>query len=197
LELYFMSNRPGGYGSWDMYVSKRATTNDPWGDPVNLGPTVNSPTNDAMPRLSPDGLLMFFGSFRAGGYGDYDIWMTRRTNRSAPWQPPVNLGPIVNGPGRDFLPFVAPDGSALHFIRWDGNIGTLSIAPILPVVDFNADEAVDLADLVLLIDNWGTAATLYDIGPYAWGDGVVDIEDLKVFVAEWEKVDPVDLQDGP
>ena len=59
-------------------------------------------------------------------------------------------------------------------------------APILPIVDFNADEVVDLADLVLLIDNWGTDNTLYDIGPYAWGDGIVDIQDLKVFIEYWE-----------
>jgi len=49
---------------------------------------------------------------------------------------------------------------------------------------------VDLDDLRLLIDNWGTDNTLYDIGPYAWGDGKVDIEDLKVFTAEWEKQTP-------
>jgi hypothetical protein len=49
---------------------------------------------------------------------------------------------------------------------------------------------VDLDDLRLLIDNWGTDNTLYDIGPYAWGDGRVDIEDLKAFIAEWEKENP-------
>jgi len=42
----------------------------------------------------------------------------------------------------------------------------------------------------MLIDNWGTDKTLYDIGPFAWGDGKVDIEDLKVFIAEWEKANP-------
>ena len=64
--------------------------------------------------------------------------------------------------------------------------------PILPIVDFNADGNVDLDDLRLLIDidNWGTDNTLYDIGPFAWGDGIVDIEDLKVFTAEWEKQNP-------
>jgi hypothetical protein len=39
----------------------------------------------------------------------------------------------------------------------------------------------------MLIDNWGMDETLYDIGPMPWGDGVVDVEDLKVFIAEWEK----------
>ena len=48
------------------------------------------------------------------------------------------------------------------------------------VVDFNGDELIDLLDLEQLISNWGTDDQLYDIGPMAWGDGVVDIEDLKV-----------------
>jgi hypothetical protein len=39
----------------------------------------------------------------------------------------------------------------------------------------------------MLIDNWGTDDTLYDIGPMPWGDGTVDVEDLKVFITHWEK----------
>ena len=62
--------------------------------------------------------------------------------------------------------------------------------PILPVVDFNADKKVDLVDLVMLIDNWGTNKTLCDIGPMPWGDGKVDIEDLKVFMTYYEKENP-------
>lgn len=46
---------------------------------------------------------------------------------------------------------------------------------------------MDLDDLRLLINNWGTDKTLYDVGPYACGDGKVAIEDLKVFIAEWER----------
>ena len=42
LELYLDGDRPGTYGSWDLWIATRATTNDPWGDPVNLGPSVNS-----------------------------------------------------------------------------------------------------------------------------------------------------------
>jgi hypothetical protein len=67
LELYFNSTCSGGYGGDNIYVSKRATPNDPWGDPVNVGPAVNSPGADAWASLSPDGLLMFFGSDRPGG----------------------------------------------------------------------------------------------------------------------------------
>ncbi|MHC4331939.1 MAG: TolB family protein, partial [Planctomycetota bacterium] len=46
LELYFSSDRPGGYGLDDIYVMTRATTEDDWGEPVNLGPLVNSSTAD-------------------------------------------------------------------------------------------------------------------------------------------------------
>jgi len=192
LELYFQSDRPGGYGGIDLYVSTRATTQDLWGDPVNLGPAVNSPVHGVLPFLSPDGLLLVFVSDPPGGYGGGDLWMARRASRSAPWQPAVNLGPIVNGPIDEMYPCFAPDGSALYFARMDASTSTFTQmkAPILPVVDFNADGKVDLDDLVLLIDHWGTDNTLYDIGPFAWGDGVVDVEDLKVFIAEWEKENP-------
>jgi serine/threonine protein kinase/Tol biopolymer transport system component/Tfp pilus assembly protein PilF len=192
LELYLSSNRPGGLGGPDIYVSKRATTQDPWGDPANLGPAVNSPSAELITRLSPDGLLLFFSSDRPGGFGQYgDGYVARRASRSAPWQPAVNLGPIVNATTFNW-PIVSPDGSALYLL-WDPNDDMSNWtykAPILPIVDFNADSKVDLDDLRLLIENWGTDNTLYDIGPFAWGDGKVDIEDLKVFTAEWEKANP-------
>ncbi len=57
------------------------------------------------------------------------------------------------------------------------------------IVDFNGDGVTDFADMVMLIDSWGTDDPLYDIGPMPWGDGVVDVEDLKVFIAHWEKED--------
>ena len=63
-------------------------------------------------------------------------------------------------------------------------------ASIFPVVDFNAEGKVDLVDLVMLIQNWGTNKTLCDIGPMPWGDGKVDIEDLKVFMTYYEKENP-------
>ncbi|MBP7053237.1 MAG: PD40 domain-containing protein [Phycisphaerae bacterium] len=203
LELYFMSTYPAsGYGSpdlFDLYVSKRTTPNDPWGDPVNLGPAVNSPVQDFYATLSPDGLLMFFTSNRPGGFSAWgDGYVARRASCSAPWQPAVNLGPIANATPWN-RPFVSADGSTLYILcdpNDDMSTWTYK-APILPTVDFNVDSVVDVNDLAMLIDNWGTDNSLYDIGPYAWGDGVVDIEDLKVFIAEWEKVNPADSQDDP
>jgi Tol biopolymer transport system component len=179
LEFYFQSNRPGGYGGFDIYVSRRATLDDPWDDPVNLGPVVNSSYNDAAPSLSPDGMLLFFQDFdtpRPGGYGGRDIWMARRASFSDPWEPPVNLGPNVNGPASVHNPRVSPDGSTLYF----GSPGTNWQAPITPIVDLNGDGIVDSADMCIMVDNWGTDEPLCDIGPMPWGDGIVDVQDLIV-----------------
>ena len=60
LTLYFSSDRPWGYGNFDIYKATRATPQDPWDEPANLGPVVNSPYLEACPSLSPDGLVLFF-----------------------------------------------------------------------------------------------------------------------------------------
>jgi hypothetical protein len=201
LELYFHSfDRAGGYGAADLWVTKRATQNEPWTEAVNLGPVVNGASFDIVPCVSPDGLLLFFsgslvGPFRPGGYGGSDMWMTRRASLSDPWQAPVNLGPKVNSTAHDVQPRISPDGCTLYFYtERDGTYDNWQ-APILPIVDFNADGKVDLVDLVILIDNWGTNKTLCDIGPMPWGDGKVDIEDLKVFMTHWEKENPAKSKD--
>lgn len=46
--------------------------------------------------------------------------------------------------------------------------------------DFNGDGIVDAIDMCIMVDNWGTDNSLYDIGPMPWGDSIVDVEDLKV-----------------
>jgi len=192
LELYVQSNRPGGYGRSDIYVSRRATANDPWGEAANLGPVVNSPYHDGAPSLSPDGLLLFFGDFdtpRPGGYGGGDMWMTRRASLSSSWQAPTNLGFRVNSSVHEILPRISPDGYTLYFMTLSGDIGTNWQAPILPIVDFNADGKVDIKDVSIMIEHWHTDYALCDIGPMPWGDGFVDAQDLMV-LAEYMANNP-------
>src|SRR5256712_11769311 len=100
LSLYITSGRPGGVGGLDIWVSQRATVDDPWGPAQNLGPTVNSSSNDVAPAFSPDGHRMYFHSFRPGGCGLADIYVSRRrdTRDDFGWGPPEDLGCVVNTP---------------------------------------------------------------------------------------------------
>ena len=190
LELYFGSNRPGGYGKHDLWVTTRATRDDPWGEPVNLGAVVNSPFYEGYLCASADGLALFFseqlgGPYRPGGFGNIDMWVTMRASANDPWGTPVNLGPMVNSSSHDSTPRISPDGSMLYFGSerpggFGGPYGDIYQAPIIPIVDFNADGAVDLFDVQALVDHWGTSDSLYDIGPTPMGDGIVDAQDLLV-----------------
>jgi hypothetical protein len=114
LSLYFYStNRPGGSGSDDIWVSQRPTVSAPWGAPVNVGPTINTASRDYVPAFSSDGHWMFFASDRPGGFGPPppatptpDLYQSYRADihddfswtpsNLGGWQEPTNLGPNVN-----------------------------------------------------------------------------------------------------
>ena len=185
LSLFFNSTRSGGYGGQDLYVSTRLMPSEPWGQPANLGPTVNSSAWDYTPALSADGRVLIFGSNRPGALGMDDLWLTTRETTVDPWGEPVNLGPTVNSSAGDGGATLSADGSTLYFGSGrpggsgDGDIWQVSIEPI---VDFNADGALDTVDIDIMIDCWGTDDSLCDVGPMPWGDGVVDVEDLVVLV---------------
>jgi len=113
LTLFFDSDRPGGSGESDIWVATRTTKSDPWGTPVNLGPIVNASSYDAYPSVSADGLMLFMQSYRPGGCGGYDIWMTTRQSKDNLWTTPVNLGSTVNSSAIDGDPCISPDGLVL------------------------------------------------------------------------------------
>src|SRR5262245_27858317 len=112
LSLYFSSNRPGGFGAADIYVSRRPSLDAPWGPPQNVGPSMNSPGGEWPQSFSPDDHLMFITSDRPGGLGGLDIWVSHRpdANDDFGWEAPKNLGPSVNTSANDADPdyFVDP-----------------------------------------------------------------------------------------
>jgi Tol biopolymer transport system component len=103
LSLYFSSRRPGGYGDLDLWVSRRATVDEGWGVPENLGPDINTSGSDTTPMISLDGHRLYYASARSGGFGGLDIWVSRRHNKrdDLGWQAPVNLGGAVNTPSTE------------------------------------------------------------------------------------------------
>ena len=117
LSLYFCgwrNNRPGGHGGGDIWVTRRASTDHDWGEPENLGSTVNSSSSDGHPCISANELELFFVS-RRPGYGDFDLWRTTRENVSDLWGEPENLGPAFNSPAWDGAPNLSDDNLSLYF----------------------------------------------------------------------------------
>jgi outer membrane protein OmpA-like peptidoglycan-associated protein len=95
--LYFVSDRPGGMGGTDIYVSQRL--GDTWSEPINLGKGVNTEGNEMFPFIAANGAL-FYSSDGHAGLGGLDIFVSLSQNGI--WQKPENLGSPVNSTGDDF-----------------------------------------------------------------------------------------------
>jgi OmpA-OmpF porin, OOP family len=128
LTLYFASNRqPGGFGSGDLYVTRRSSLDDPWEPPENLGPGVNTEFFEGQPSISANGKTLYWDSLRPG-FGDFDIWMANRKHVEEPFSSAENLGQPVNGTGPDFGPAISQNEKRLFFSSGrPGNIGQLDI----------------------------------------------------------------------
>jgi hypothetical protein len=111
--LYFVSYRPGGVGDGDIYRSVPVQGEYP--SVENLGPPINTPFNDGSPFIADDESYMVFESFRPGGYGQGDLYISYRDGDT--WGEPENLGSIVNTDQIEDDPFISPDGKYLFFNR--------------------------------------------------------------------------------
>ncbi len=91
--LYFVSNRKGGYGGYDIW--KSTLTDKGWSEPENLGPEINTPYDEQSPFIHPDDNTLYFSSNGWPGMGNMDIFVSRR-DQAGQWQKPENLGYPIN-----------------------------------------------------------------------------------------------------
>ncbi len=94
--LYFSSNRPGGQGGFDIYVSY--FKNGKWTYPSNLGPQINTSGNEITPFY--DGESLYYSTDYTMGIGGLDVFSTQVVDGE--WQSPQNMGNGVNSPEDDF-----------------------------------------------------------------------------------------------
>jgi outer membrane protein OmpA-like peptidoglycan-associated protein len=94
--LYFVSNKKGGYGGYDIWKSN--LTDKGWGEPENLGPNINTAYNEQSPFIHPDDSTLYFGSNGWPGLGNKDLFVSR-LGKDGKWQKPENLGYPINTNG--------------------------------------------------------------------------------------------------
>jgi outer membrane protein OmpA-like peptidoglycan-associated protein/tetratricopeptide (TPR) repeat protein len=106
--LYFISNRPGGEGGFDIWKTEKQADGR-WGEPENLGPKLNTPGDEFDVFIHPDGQTLYFSSDWHEGFGGFDIYVCRR--KPYGWSEPENLGYPLNTPYDEFDFFVDADGT--------------------------------------------------------------------------------------
>ena len=108
--MIFSSDRPGGFGGLDLYISKLGDDGE-WGKPVNMGPEINTPFNDDRPFLIKNGTILFFASQGHYNMGGYDIFRSDMQYNGL-WSKPVNLGYPLNNPDDNIFFFPSEGGKA-------------------------------------------------------------------------------------
>lgn len=113
-EIYFTSDRKGGFGGTDIYKTQRLKDGS-WTEPQNLGPEVNTPYNEDSPYLHPDKHTLYFSSNGHQTMGGYDIFVSKQDERTKEWSSPENLGYPINTAGDDLHFTVSTDGKSIYF----------------------------------------------------------------------------------
>ena len=122
LTLYFVSNIPGGYGGKDIWKVTRNSPSDNWGEPVNLGPDINTRGNEMFPFIHPDGTL-YFSSDGHPGMGGLDIFRAKAKESGNGWEV-ENMRYPINSPADDFGIIFEKDREAGYFTSRRHDSGT-------------------------------------------------------------------------
>ncbi len=183
LTMYFTGiRRADTIGGWDIYVSRRATTNDPWGEPQNIGPTVNTEYDEGAPFLSVDGHRLYFQSNRPGGFGGGDLYVSRRHDKSDDfgWEPAQNLGSGVNTDANEAGPSIFEDDAGITTLYFSSDRpgGPGPIGPNAAGVNGQQGSDIYMSTLqpddtfgpAMLVPELNTAS--FDRRPYVRRDGL-------------------------
>ncbi len=114
-QLIFASDRPGGFGGLDLYISRKV--NGDWGPAVNLGPEINTQFNEDRPYLINNGKTLFFSSQGHENMGGYDLFRSDLQSNGL-WSIPKNLGYPINTPDDDIFFMPVGDGKSGYYSKF-------------------------------------------------------------------------------
>jgi outer membrane protein OmpA-like peptidoglycan-associated protein len=112
-QLYFSSRRFGGYGGSDIYVC-HLQANGKWGEPQNMGPSINTKGDEQCPFIHADNQTLYFTSNGHPGYGDADLYFVRKGPNGI-WSTATNLGYPINTIDQEGTLFIAADGKTAYY----------------------------------------------------------------------------------
>ncbi|MEK6780265.1 MAG: OmpA family protein [Bacteroidota bacterium] len=115
--LYFLSDRKGGLGNRDIYVSYQIEPNK-WTKAENVGSKINTPYDEISPFIHVNGRTLFFAANGRLGFGGYDLYRSEKENGE--WQDPVNFGYPVNNHEDQFSLFITADGKKGYYSHEKG-----------------------------------------------------------------------------
>lgn len=128
--IVFSSTRNGGYGGKDLYMAKRLP-NGNWGNPFNLGPTINTPYNEEAPFLHPSENVLYFASEGHENMGGYDIFKATFDPERSVFEKATNLGYPINTVNNDLF-FILNSNATTGYLSSEraGGIGMQDIYEI-------------------------------------------------------------------
>lgn len=112
--LFFSSDRKGGLGGQDLWMTVKDDVTGEWGAPVNLGPKINTPGNEKAPFMHSDSETLYFSSDGHPSVGGFDIYYVRKNDKKE-WIEPKNIGYPINSEGDEIGFFVSTDGKYGYF----------------------------------------------------------------------------------
>ncbi|HVD97746.1 MAG TPA: OmpA family protein [Cytophagaceae bacterium] len=118
--IYFTSDRAGGYGGTDIYMIK-LIGDTVWSEPINMGPAINTEFNEDAPYIHPDNVTLFFSSKGHRNIGGYDIFTSVFDMATGTWSKPENAGYPINTGDDDIYFIWSADGTKGYFSSWRNN----------------------------------------------------------------------------
>lgn len=191
-EIYFSSNRPGGYGGKDIYRIRKLP-NGRWAMPYNLGPNINTIYDEDAPYLHPDAVTLYFSSKGHNTMGEYDVFKSVLNPENNQFSKAENLGYPINNVGNDIFFILNVDGQKGYYSsNKEDSYGSTDIYQIDTRFGDNdlkvkngllfKDEILGKAKITLLDNETNKVAGIYNSNPKT-GKFILVMNPLKSYKA--------------
>ncbi|MBN4062229.1 PD40 domain-containing protein, partial [Bacteroidales bacterium AH-315-I05] len=182
--IFFTSDRPGGIGYSDIYMSKRKE-NFKWSEPVNLGPKINSPYDEERVYLHPNGKELYFASQGHNSIGGFDIFKSTLNTEDSTWSEPVNIGYPINTSDDEVSFVIAANGKRGYYASIQPfGLGEKDIY-VATFLDYDTMDVAEIKKAFITVAN--KVDTLGMLAPLLSNAELHDLEQMNDILKEKEQ----------